>query len=246
MEQLATAAFLRLTGRAFFKPDGETSQIDLGNCDALKLDFNPKRKQHYLTIHGKQVLNRDDAYGADPKWQITVDVFYSPMLPYLYGAALGAANTDISQSAATASTFTFTSKKGRTFDIGKYKLSVASVTTPTTKTEGITADYVIDRVKGKIYIPLASSIADATSVVVTFDCAALSFDSVTAFGQFNFSGTLEIQTEDEYDNAPREVYSMACNLSIDNLGETKVDDYRKVVFIATSTSGTMAFKGRKS
>src|SRR5438128_33666 len=120
MEYLDTAAILRLTGRAFFTPTGQLSAIDLGNCEMVKLDFAPKRKQHYRTIHGKQVLDRDDVYGADPKWNITVDEFATPMLPYLYAAT--GANTDVTQSAATASTVTFSSKKGRTFDIGKYNL----------------------------------------------------------------------------------------------------------------------------
>jgi hypothetical protein len=119
-----------------------------------------------------------------------------PLLKYAWG---GTANANTTQGAQTGATVTFTtaSLKGGTFDIGKYGLFNASLTTPASKTEGYSADYVIDRAGGKLYIPLTSTIADGTTLIVTYSCPALTYDNVTALNVLNRPGTLEVHAEDD-------------------------------------------------
>jgi hypothetical protein len=239
----------RLSGRGYFLATGDTSEVDLGNVEMMKIDFGIKRKQHYKARHGVQVLDRDDAYGAEAKWTVTLDEFTSPTLPFAWA---GTPNTDFAQTVATAATFNFNSKKGKSFNVGKYGLNNASLTTPAAKVEG--TDYVIDRAGGRVYIPLGSSIADAAACVLTYDAPALTYDSVNALTVLNRPGTLEVHLEDDSasgkgagtDAVPPVRYAVVipCILSADTSGEFKVDDYRKFTLVAT-INGQMVTKRLK-
>jgi hypothetical protein len=136
--------------------------------------------------------------------------------------------------------------KGAALDIGKYGLFNASLTTPSSKVEGYTADYVIDRGAGKIYFPLTTTIP-AGAGVVTYSCPALTFDSVNALQILNRNGTLEVHGEDDsgqskdpvaVDAVPpsRYIWSLPSILSADTSGDFKPDDYRKITIKCTATS----------
>jgi hypothetical protein len=243
MDYTSAYAKERLTGRGFFKATGATSYTDLGNITLLAADYGIKRKEHFSARRGVLFMDRNDAYASMLKWNITVDEFVTPTLPFLWA---GTANADFSQSSAAGSTFMFTSKKGQSFDIGKYGLFTASLTTPVSKVEGPTADYVIDRGAGKIYIPLSSTIADSTACTVTYSAPALTYDSIAALSVLNRNGVLEVHGEDDSgagigggaDAVPpsRYICSMPCILSIDESGQWKPDDYREAKLVATATS----------
>jgi hypothetical protein len=240
----------RLSGRGYFLATGDTSEIDLGNIEMLKIDFGIKRKQHFRSRRGVQVLDRDDAYASEAKWTLTIDEFTTPTLPFAWA---GTPNADFNQTIGTGATFMFTSKKGKVFKIGKYGLHNASLTTPVSKVEGV--DYVIDRAGGRIYIPLGSSIADATACTVTYSAPALVYDSVNALTVLNRPGTLEIHGEDDsgsgqaasVDAVPpvRYAFVFPCILSADSSGDFKSDDYRKITLLAVMT-GAMLVKRLKT
>jgi hypothetical protein len=211
----------------------------------FKVDFGIKRKEHFAARRGIITLDRQDAYSSMEVWTLTLDEFVSPLLKYAWG---GTANANTSQGALTGSTITFTtaSLKGGTLDIAKYGLFNASLTTPGSKTEGYNADYVIDRAGGKLYIPLTSTIADATTLIVTYSCPALTYDNVTALNVLNRPGTLEVQGEDDSgqnigaaaDAVPpaRYIFTIPCILSVDDSGDFQPDDYRKITVKAVATA----------
>src|SRR5713101_542583 len=114
----------RLSGRGYFIATGDTSYIDLGNVTMLEIDYGIKRKEHFAARRGVLNMDRYDAYASMGKWQVTVDEFVTPMLPFHW---LGTVNANFVQSVGTAATFSFTSKKGKAFDIGKYGLNNASL-----------------------------------------------------------------------------------------------------------------------
>src|ERR1044072_623122 len=132
MDYTSVYAKERLTGRDYFLATGDTSYVDLGNIQMMKFDYGIKRKPHLSARRGIVYKDRDDAYGAEPKWSITSDEWVTPLLPFLW---LGTANANFAQSSGAGSTFNFTSKKGKAFDIGKYGLFTASLTTPASKVE---------------------------------------------------------------------------------------------------------------
>jgi hypothetical protein len=241
MDYGATYTKERLTGRGYFTASGTTALIDLGNIEMLESDFGIKRKEHFSSRRGIQAMDRFDAYSSMGSWKVTLDEFTTPTLPLLWS---GSANVNYSQTVATAATFMFTSKKGTSANVGKYGLNNASLTLPTLKVEP--GDYVIDRAGGKVYIPLSSTIVDATACTVTYDAPALTYDSVTALSILNRPGSLELQGEDDSQAGIgvgtgavpplRYIWTFPCILSADNSGQFKPDDYRKAVLIATLTS----------
>jgi hypothetical protein len=212
----------------------------------FKVEFGIKRKEHFASRRGIQTLDRFDAFGSQAVWTITTDEFVSPILAYAWA---GTKNPDIVQAAAPAATFNFTyaaTMKGATLDIGKYGLYSASLTTPGSKVEGYTADYVIDRAGGKVYIPLTTTLAPG-ACVVTYSAPAITYDSVTALNVLNRPGNLEVHGEDDSgqgkdpvaaDAVPpvRYLWTIPCILSADESGEFKLDDYRQITFKATATN----------
>src|SRR6266542_1583075 len=243
MDYSAAYAKERLTGRGFFKATGATGYTDLGNITLLAADYGIKRKEHFSARRGVLFMDRNDAYASMLKWNVSVDEFVTPTLPFLWA---GTANADFVQTIATGATFMFNSTKGLAFDSGKYGLNNASLTTPVSKIEGPTADYVIDRGAGKVYIPLSSTIANATACTVTYDAPALTYESIAALSVLNRNGTLEVHGEDDSgagkgaaaDAVPpsRYICTMPCILSIDESGQWKPDDYREAKLVATATS----------
>jgi hypothetical protein len=240
----------RLSGRGYFTPTGATQGVDLGNVDMFKIDFGIKRKEHFGSRRGIQTLDRFDAYSSQPLWTITCDEFVSPTLAYAWA---GTPNANFAQTAQVAQSIVFAagattgSKKGATFDLGKYGLYDASIAA---KVEGYSADYVIDRAGGKVYIPLTSSIVDAATFTVIASWPALTYDSVVALNVLNRNGSLEVHGEDDsgqgksttgspgLDALPpvRYLFTIPCILSADESGEWKVDDYRKITIKATATA----------
>src|SRR5215469_1651564 len=245
MDYLAPYAKERLTGRGYFTLTGATQSVDLGNIETYKVDFGIKRKQHFAARRGVLSMDRYDAYASQALWTITIDEFVSPLLAYAWA---GPVNPNFTQTVGTAATFNVTyatTMAGSAVDIGKYGLFSASVTTPVGKVEGYTADYVIDRGAGKLYFPIGTTIP-AGSVVVTYSCPALTYDSVTALQILNRSGSLELHGEDDSaagkgaatDAVPpsRYIWTIPCILTTDSSGEFKPDDYRKMTILATATS----------
>ena len=102
--------------------------------------------------------------------------------------------TTLAQTSATAQTETFTAvKKGYYYQIGitsgnptgvRSVSNVVVTVSSVAKTLG--TDYTVDATRGTIYIPDTSTIADASTMVVTYDRAAVSRKQV-------ISGTTEVE-----------------------------------------------------
>jgi hypothetical protein len=234
----------RLTGRGYFTATGSSVVTDLGNMQMFESDFGIKRKEHFSARRGVLSLDRYDAFSSMGVWHITLDEFTTATLALLWS---GTANAATSQTIATAATFMATLSPGQAASIGVYGLYTASLTSPVGKVEGPTADYVIDRAGGKIYIPLTSTIAASTACTVTYSAPALTYDNVTALTTLNRPGSLELQAEDDSQAgkntvaadavAPvRYIWTFPCILSADKSGQFKADNYREAILFATLTS----------
>ena len=235
----------RLTGRGYFTATGSTNVIDLGNVQMFESDFGIKRKEHFAARRGVLALDRYDAFSSMGVWHITLDEYVTPMLPLLWSGTANVAFTQAAQPAGT--TFMTTLSPGQGANIGFYGLYSASLTSPASKVEGPTADYVIDRGGGKLYIPLVSTIAASTACTVTFGAPALTYDSITALTTLNRPGTFELQGEDDSlagqsttgtgPIAPvRYIFTFPCILSADKSGQFKPDTFRETILFATLTS----------
>jgi hypothetical protein len=113
------------------------------------------------------------------------------------------------------------------------------------KTEGFGADYVIDRMVGKIYIPYASTINDGDSVTVQFWTPTIVFNKILPpLSNLNRSGQMQLVEEDDtlatvtgtgISYPPKTIHDFPVSLSTDTGGQTKVDDYKSFKMIATIT-----------
>lgn len=223
-----TLAIHRLTGRAFFRPNGQLGQIDLGNIQMHKLEYNLKRKPHLSSRRGIVFTDRNDTYGSEPKFSITGDEFATPLLELIH---LGTSNADFVQTVGTGSV-TFAATPGQIYDLGAMDISNIVMTVPTGKIEN--TDYIVDYGKGKIYIPIGTtSIAPGASVTVTFSQNAVVMNSVTMLTQLDRLGAMQIFEEDSFSLLPRNIFDFACSLSTDSGGDTKPDDYKKFTLIAS-------------
>jgi hypothetical protein len=231
MEYDAVASKERLTGRAFFFETGATGQIDLGNVQLMNLDYAVKRKEHYKARGGKLTADRFDAYSVEPKWEITGDEFASALYPEIF---LSTAPAILSQTIQTTNqTMSFSVHVGGVFNIGIFGLTAASVTGGT---EGIGADYVIDRGLGKIYIPYSTTFVENTSKTLNYQCPQVNWWQILPpLTTLNKVGTMQVFEEDEYTTVPKTIHNFAVSLSNDSGGQTKVDDYKTFKMIATIT-----------
>jgi hypothetical protein len=250
MDYQSAYAIERLTCRGYFLASGASTEIDIGNIANVAIDFGIERKKHYRAERGNKFMDRNDAISSMMQISFTVDEFASPILPLVWA---GVVNSNTVQSSATAASFMFTSKKGQVFKSGKFGMFNASLTTPGSKTEGATralGDYYIIRSSGDVYIPIGSTIADATSCTVTYDVPALTFDNITPLKILNRPGTIRIVGEDDsqqgvgaaVDAVPpaRLQLTVPCLLSVDKSGDFKPDDYRDTVLVATGSGfGTL-------
>lgn len=213
--------------------------IDLGNCLMTAFTYAIKTKEHYSSRRGALTRDRNDAYQSDPIFKLECDQYATPILPLIY---LGTAAADVTQAAITAPTGTFTTTAivGGTVYVGKKKINTVVMTAPAAKT--VDVDYVIDAGRGMLHIPLASTIAAAATVTITFGCAAITTNQITAMTELNKAGSFIIDEEDEFDTDPKTRHTFTGILTADSPGDGKVEDYKKVTFQITPTSAILVSK----
>lgn len=261
MELTDLASFSRLTGIGYFKPDsGPDAGIDLpfGNLTMIKMPTNPKTVSANLNKRGSTVLAKRDTHMVEPIFDLTSDQFADPTFPL---QLMGDQLTDLSQGSASGSTYTFTAKAGRAYQIGKYNITIKNVKViAAEKTPG--TDYFIDdpnvtqpsggslgagfiSQNGVIILPVtAAGIADGAVVVVTYDSPALTRKQYAAFTKLNRSGTLTLYLEDSSGADAREIWSAKVQLSIKSVGDNDPAKFRETVMeAAIFGSPTITRKG---
>lgn len=186
MEQGNIATRQQFTGALFIQEiDPATGVADagghfnVGDVEGHKWD---------LTREGSDVLQRANGYHlkignltavAGMGFEVKLREIFGPIQKWILKGTQGA---DATQGALVAPNGTFQqvgAKKGRTLVIGKHKLDTVVVKVgATTYVSG--TDYDVDLNAGTIYIKPTGSIADASTVDVTFGCAALTFETFTS------------------------------------------------------------------
>jgi hypothetical protein len=231
MEYANPSSFERLTGKALFTPTGQAGAIDLGNIEMHKLDYGPKSVEIPKASRGKLTLARRDTFQTVPAFSIDGDQFATPIIPLiLLGDQIG----DLSISSGTGSTFTFTAAKGLSFWVGAYNISNVSVAVASVG-KTLNTDYFLDAYNGIISLPvLPAGIADAATVVVTFDKPAITMEQYNAFTKLNRQGTLVVYAEDEYGPPAKEIWTMtSVQLSVKSGPERTGEKFSKFTLEAS-------------
>lgn len=224
MEYNDPQSFQRLTGLAIFTPTGQSGGINLGNIQMMKLDHNLKSIDDKASIRGRIQLRRRKYTDALPVYTIDINQFLTPNLELMLLGTKSAG--DFVQSAATASTYTFTAAAGLWFFIPAYGVQNVTVRVGST-VKVIDQDYFLDNFNGLIGIPITPiGIQPGDTVVVTFDQQAFALDAYKAFTNLDRRGQLVIFAEDEQGPPAIEIWIMDVSLSCKKGADTDPTRFR--------------------
>jgi len=222
MEQGSTAnpnlaSLEKTTGKIIFFPDANPTQGEnFGVIQMVKVGFNIETEKIQFPIDGAVIGATNDNIAMSPDimfegHQITDDVEAR--------LNLGTKNADDVQASGTGSTVTVTSKLGKTFDLGFRNISNLVVTVGGV-TKVLNTDYYADLSEGLIRFPfIAAGIADAASVLCTFDKAALTRKSYTGGTLLSETGRLVYFERDGKSSTVRAEWSLPGTLSPQNPGD---------------------------
>src|SRR5262245_41331948 len=112
MELYDRPSFDRLSGLAFFTPEGESGAIPLGNIEMMKLEVELNSRDYVAPVRNQLQLRKRKVTGRVPIYSIHGNQFPSVSAPLLL---LGQRETDYVQLAANDQTFIFTAVPGRGF-----------------------------------------------------------------------------------------------------------------------------------
>ena len=227
------------TGRLLFKRNGEFTYIDFGNVRMHKHEANIKRTQTATARKGYVEITHEQPNEIENRWTVGLD----EELPALTRLdLLAGVHTDVSQDTGAAVTASFTVKKGQVLDLGKRDVTITSVKVSTTaKVEG--TDYTVDAKAGLITILRNGSIADAATVDVVFDCAAVPLYQHVSGKELTVTGTVRFDEYDQNSDIPRATYTFTAQIIMSNRGDNdgKKNSEFEVQLLAT---GAMTRIGR--
>lgn len=200
----------KLTARLFLLPDVDsvagdvdtenTGYRNLGNV----LDYKYAPERQYRTRmradNGVRIANDEEVDTVHDRWEFTLDEAGKLNLELL---GLSAQTTDVSQSATNGVTVQI-AKAGlnQYHPLGASNISSVTVTdsVPTTYDEG--DDYTVDLDTGMLYIPTGSSITPGTTLNVTFNRGARTFQQFNHHQTFRFEGTVLIMEMNQHSKEP--------------------------------------------
>jgi hypothetical protein len=167
--------------------DGER---DLGNAPDFNVSVKVDWLEHFSSRSGLKSKDKRIASMITPDIAFTLDEIVAENLALTFMADI----STVTQVLGTALTASFVSKKSRFFELGKTKVSNVVVEVGII-VKVVDVDYTVDLATGRIYIPEGSSIIDATTVDVTFDCAADSVTKLSAFKQYSVEGVIRFVSD---------------------------------------------------
>jgi hypothetical protein len=229
MEQGTTAnpnlaSLERTTGKIVFFPTGVAGGDNLGVIQMVKVAFGVKTDVVMFPTDGFNIQGVQDNVSIEPVLTFEGSQFTDAVNAYLQ---FGTQGTDVTQSLVLAGTTTFTAKLGKTFDIGARDITNVAVTVAAVA-KTLNTDYFLDPHEGLIRIPfIAAGIADAASVLVTFDKPALVRKSVTGGNALNAAGTLIYFERDGKSGTVRAEWNLPGTLSPETPGDGDPTKYKK-------------------
>jgi hypothetical protein len=165
---------------------------DLGNSPEVSINIAPEKLEHFSSRGGLKVKDKSVVSEMNMKISFSLDEPNIENLAMMFMAE----QEEVTQAAVTAGTKGIASvKQGRYYDLGARGITAESVSvetdpagTPVVKTEG--TDFVIDYVRGRIFIPYTSTIVDADEIEVSFDAAEQTYTKLKAMQETEIEGRL--------------------------------------------------------
>ncbi len=228
------------TGKLLFKRNGESTAIDFGNVRMHKHTANVERTKTAVARKGYVEIVDERPAQIEHRWTVGLD----EELPDLTRLQLLAgAGTTVSQGSGTAATESFTSvKKGQVIILAKQDVSNVEVEVATVaKTLG--TDYTVDAKAGVITLLRGGTIADAATVDVTYDHAAVETLEHKGNAELTVKGTAYFDEYDQHSELPRARYTFPAQVVVSNRGDNdgkKLSEF-EVELLAT---GQIVRRGR--
>jgi len=193
-------ALRRTSGEIKFKPTGLSSYDEFGPIGVSKVNMNPTTDEVRFAINGASILGIKENTGISPVVAFEGQLYNDTVERYLN---MGTQEANVSQSSGSGSTANVTAALGKSFDIGARNVTLVSVTVAAAaKTRDV--DFFFDELSGFIRFPhVAAGIADAASVVVTFDKPAISRTKFIGGSVLNFYGAAIYIEKDNKSNIVR-------------------------------------------
>ena len=189
--------------------DGER---DLGNAPDLSLNVKVDWLEHFSSRSGMKSKDKRIASQVTPEVSFMLDEIVAENLAMTFLADVAT----VTQAAATGEMVSFTAKKSRFFDLGKRNVSNVVVEVGAV-VKTVSVDYTVDAATGRIYIPETSTIADAATVDVTFDCAIDNSTQLKTFKQYEVEGIFRFVSDNP---TGQNMELMVWNLSLSPDGDT--------------------------
>ena len=239
----------RLAGELYHTPLGETGQINFGNIKMFQQDSASDTIKGYVhPRNGTQKQVRNDLKESTVKFTVKGNERTPEIDAILLNGKVGAA---FAQAAVGVdATVELVVNKRRTYDIGKLKvLGVSAVVGVTAKIRGVrdngeivpaNADYVVDALLGKIYIPEGSTIANGATLAVTYQCEAVDGLSISEVGQHALrKGKFDL-IGFEGESTIRKRFRFDGQITPKEQGENSIENFNEFSFEITATGDVEA------
>jgi hypothetical protein len=218
------------TGRLYFqrKTSGtyESNWLDFGNCVTSGYKPEVQRADHMKSAGGFKRVDLSLVKSIKPLFSCELDEI-TPDLERL--RQLASAGTDVVQSSGTTTDevlVTSASLKGRTYFAAKQGLSAVTVKVSSTA-KTLDVDYSIDLGSGAVTILPDSTIANNSTVTITYTAAAITTVKHTAFSELRTEGRFKFIETDQHSAVPRATTTFEGQCHVSNWGDNATEDYTK-------------------
>ena len=199
----------------------------VGNSPSFSVNIQSDKLEHFSSDSGVRVKDKSVTLQTNRTGSLVLDDINAENLALFF---FGSTST-LAQTSATAQTETVTgTKKGYYHQLGisggnptgvRSISNVGITVSSVAKTAG--TDFVVDAVRGTIYIPDTSTIADASTMVITYDRAAVSRKQIIS-GSTEIEGALRY-VADNPDGEDNDFYMPYVKLSANGDFNLKGDDW---------------------
>lgn len=212
----------------------------IGNTPSFNLTVNQSKLDHYSSEAGVRVKDRSIVTQMDIMGNLVLDDINSENLALFFFGA----QSVLTQTSATAETQTFANTvQGYAYQLGATAANptgVRSVTNVVVKvgaaTKALGTDYTLDAERGLIFIVEGGGIADAASIIVTYDRPAKSRKQVVS-GTTQVEGAIRFEAANPQ-GAQNDFYMPYVRLSPNGDFGLKTDEWQQLNLMADILADT--------
>jgi len=208
-----------------------SGERDLGNAPAFSFNISIEKLEHFSSRGGLKAKDKLVISQMTPSCTFTLDEITAEN----FGLLAMADVIKVTQTGSTVSNEAHTAHVGMRFETAKRDISAVTVTNVAGTTTFVNgSDYILDTTLkddkiGRIYIPVGSTIPEASIVHVDYTCASCTYTEVRAFKQTQVEGKLRFVSDNP---AGKQMEVQIWRVSLTPSGDTAMigDDWSTLGF----------------